>query len=790
MNSVPVPINAPTAAAAARWRMWLVGGALLIGPFALLLLRLLPSLDLTYQSTHSHFWVVTIAAIMAMAMASLILVAAIVRRDGRSLLIGIAFLALSSLFLVHAISTPGVVFSNTGHATQWSTPLALLFAAIILAISTSRRLAQQPGLINYWQVWLLAGFVLWVGYTLFMLLYVPRNTPTPSMPAQTTLSVPANSYDNANFADSYPAETRPASSIQQKLFALAPRLFPFVTLLNVGLYGFTAFVYGRRWQRTPTAPLAAVAIAAVLLAETAIAAQFGVQWYLSFWLYHVLLLSAVSVVTYGVVRGIERTGSLTSAVEGLLLGATIERQQRAFQDGMGILLQALENGDRAAIPSMRNDLRQRFALAEDQLDLLQHAVAVVAQDREQGRRLQALVDISHTVTLDLAPDELIHTVVATLAKTTHATLAAVGIIEDGLMVVQANHRIECGKPATETLRVPTAALPLQWFLSTDVPYNTPLNDGLAALAVNSGEALLLPLSHHAELIGVLIFQPQQSDECDLRMESVLQAVAAHLATALTNIRLYQVLQHEHAQLHTSEQTREQLNQMIVHDLKNPLTAIVNYLDILKRDAITATQAELLAGARRSSTTMINLVTDLLDSARLQEGRLELRPQVVNLVDILEQCVTDLRAWANQDHKSLNVQAMSRQIMARVDAQLLERVLSNLISNAIKHTPVTTVITVGAAYDQHGLYITVHDNGPGISVGQQATLFERFNATAHSPTQARQRNTGLGLYFCKLAVAAHGGEIRVDSEPPNGTTFIITLPLTVLVAAPQPYVVAA
>jgi signal transduction histidine kinase len=797
MNSATTPANIPTADPAAhRGRWWMIGGALLIGPLVLLLLRLAPELDLKYQSPLAHFWIVTTATVIAMLMACLVLRAAVVRRDGRAFLISMAFLALSSIFFVHAVSTPGVVFANTGHATRWSTPLALLTAAIILAVSTHKRFAEQSRLMDHWKGWILLGFGLWLAYALFMLIYVPDHAlPAETAPPAAAVSADSTEADEYNESahgadhaaasgtDALAAPPTAPKTIQQELLDLAPRLFPLITALNLLCYGFAALVYGRRWWRTPTRPLAALTVGAILLAETSLAAQFGITWQLSFWSYHVLLLSATAVVTYGVVMGVERTGSLTSAIEGLLLRSTVDRQRVAFQDGMATLLEALENGDRQAIPELRRDLRQRFALAEDQLDLLQHAVAVVAQDREQARRLQALVDISHTVTLDLSPDLLIQNVVTTLAKTTNAALAAVGLIEDATMTVQAAHQIVNGQAATALVSIPSTALPLKWLLSTDVPYNVALDGGLAPLAINANEALLVPLSHHNHLLGVLFFQPSQSDELDPRIESVLQSVAAHLATGLTNARLYQALQHEHEQLQRSEQTKEQMSQMIVHDLKNPLTAIINYLDILKRDAITPTQSELIQGARRSSVSMINLVTDLLDSARLQEGRLDLRLAVVNVGELLERSADDLRLWADQEHKLLTVEVPEHTLAIYVDAHLLERVLANLISNAIKHTPITSRITISASCDDQGVAIQVHDNGPGIPHEQQALLFERFSSTANSPTNGRQRNSGLGLHFCKLAVEAHAGQLRVDSEPPHGTTFTISLPASVLVGEP-------
>jgi signal transduction histidine kinase len=761
----------------------LVGFALLLGPLSLLLLRMYPGIDYKFQSPALHFWLVSGIALLAILMALLILRAAVVRRDGRALLVGLAFLTLSSMFLVHAVSTPSMLFMNTRHATQWSTPLALLSSGILLALSTNRRIASLPTLIVHWRRWFLLGFAIWVLYVAFMLFYVPAQSTAAASPAPAAAHVEhdeatdeAEEYAAASVAPAESSQPAPAApTVQQRLIDLAPRFFPFITALNLLLFGFAAIRYGLRWRRTPTRPLASLAIGSILLAETALAAQYGVTWQASFWSYHVLLMAAVLVVTYGVVRGAERSGSLSGAVEGVLLGATIERQRHAFQDGMDALLGALENGDRAALPELRRDLSSRFGLASDQLDLLQHAVAVVAQDREQGRRLQALVDISHTVTSDLDRDKIIENVVTTLSKMTNARLAAVGIIEDDQLHIAGRHRVINGVLSNEALHLPAEALPLAWLQSTDVPYNTVLDEQLAPLAVDDQEVLMLPLSHHTSIIGVLIFEPQGSQEIDSRVEGVLQSVASHLATALVNDRLYRTIQADHERILQSEQTKEEMNQLIVHDLKNPLTAIINYLDLLKRDSFTPSQYELIDGAWRSSRSMITLVSDLLDSSRLREGRLSLRLDTISLAQMLERCIGDMRSWAAQEHKTIQLLMNDSEQQIAIDADLFSRVITNLLSNAIKHTPAASTIEVRARRDDENIVVEVHDNGPGIPAELQPTLFERFSSAARASSNGRQRNTGLGLYFCKLAVEAHGGTISVHSHPSTGTTFMISLP---------------
>jgi two-component system sensor histidine kinase KdpD len=147
------------------------------------------------------------------------------------------------------------------------------------------------------------------------------------------------------------------------------------------------------------------------------------------------------------------------------------------------------------------------------------------------------------------------------------------------------------------------------------------------------------------------------------------------------------------------------------------------------------------------------------------------------VALLRDCAGDLRNWAEQDGHRIEVDLPQDMPPLLLDYRLIERVVINLLSNGIKHTPLGTTITLGARVDDSGPRIWVHDDGPGIPTGQQRGLFDRFSATADHGS--RQANTGLGLAFCKLAVEAHNGSISAHSAPGQGTTFTVALPIETL-----------
>jgi signal transduction histidine kinase len=317
-------------------------------------------------------------------------------------------------------------------------------------------------------------------------------------------------------------------------------------------------------------------------------------------------------------------------------------------------------------------------------------------------------------------------------------------------------------------------VPTAWQAGDTTPFIESIGGPFRSLLPEDSGSLIVPVHHHDRLAGVLVVQPGRAGMVDDGLVRVCSSIALHLAMALTNARLFQDLQHKHAELLHSEQARDQLTQMVVHDLKNPLSAIQANLAMLDATARTDEQHELIEEVSTSTTHMLRLITDLLDIARLEEGRLELRRWPTNANDLLFACASELRPWAVQAEKHVEVVRDISLPLLHVDARLMQRVITNLLSNAIKHTPSGTHIKLGAEVDPSGVRLWVQDNGEGIAPEQQARLFERFKTGGSSG--ALQSNTGLGLTFCKLAVEAHGGTISIFSAQGAGTTFLIELPL--------------
>lgn len=223
-----------------------------------------------------------------------------------------------------------------------------------------------------------------------------------------------------------------------------------------------------------------------------------------------------------------------------------------------------------------------------------------------------------------------------------------------------------------------------------------------------------------------------------------------------------------------EQMREDLIHTTVHDLRNPLTSISITLDLLgmyigevKEEKVART----LARARSSTLHMLSMVNEILDINRLESGRLDLAYQAVTFASIINPVLEMQLPLALENNIQVTQDIPPDLPIVRVDAALVERVMQNLIGNAIKFTPSGGTVRIRAEVQNDHLLVSVMDTGAGIPQGLYSRLFQKF-----STGDQQQRGSGLGLAFCKMAIEAHRQRIWVADTSPKGTTFQFTLPL--------------
>jgi len=227
-----------------------------------------------------------------------------------------------------------------------------------------------------------------------------------------------------------------------------------------------------------------------------------------------------------------------------------------------------------------------------------------------------------------------------------------------------------------------------------------------------------------------------------------------------------------------ERTRRDLISMVVHDLKMPLSTILPSLEsLLAGDLgpLSKDQSYFIQMARRSGQEMLMLIHNLLDVAKMEEGKLSLHPEPFTPGDWAKSVVANFKPLAESAKKKLSLEVAYGITAVKGDVPLLGRVLGNFISNALRHTvPGSGEVTVSLYQDGDQLAVEIRDNGEGIPEAEQINIFERFVQGKGQGTSLRS-GTGLGLTFCKMIVEAHGGRITLFSRPKEGSVFTFRVP---------------
>jgi PAS domain S-box-containing protein len=234
------------------------------------------------------------------------------------------------------------------------------------------------------------------------------------------------------------------------------------------------------------------------------------------------------------------------------------------------------------------------------------------------------------------------------------------------------------------------------------------------------------------------------------------------------------IQHDLSERVALEELRNDLMSMIIHDLRSPLGNIISSLDILKNSLPPGDEMlpSLLSIAIRSAARLSRLVDSLLDLRRLESGQVTLNRTAVDMGFLLEDAVELVEPNASGRGIRMTLQKPDHFPTLMFDADMLRRVLVNLLENAVKFTPRNGQISVTAHIQPQDLLFSIKDTGPGIPPADQSRIFNKFTRVQRDTPH---KGLGLGLAFCKLAVEAHGGRIWVDSPPGEGANFLFTLP---------------
>lgn len=232
---------------------------------------------------------------------------------------------------------------------------------------------------------------------------------------------------------------------------------------------------------------------------------------------------------------------------------------------------------------------------------------------------------------------------------------------------------------------------------------------------------------------------------------------------------------------SAQQLREKkrmLAQLVVHDLRAPLSAVQGYLQLLREELATdpAPPPHALSYIDDATTLVgkaLGLVATILDVDELEDGILRASLGPVRLIELIESARAGNRAHFEVRQLRLDIEC-DAEFIATVDRELVGRVIENLLDNATRYAPRNGRCAISVRRDASGLEVAIGNSGPPVPPADREAIFGRYFQVERRRASARA-NRGLGLYFCKLAVEAHGGTIHVEERGDLGAVFVVRLP---------------
>ena len=291
----------------------------------------------------------------------------------------------------------------------------------------------------------------------------------------------------------------------------------------------------------------------------------------------------------------------------------------------------------------------------------------------------------------------------------------------------------------------------------------------------------IPLRIGPRVIGVIDIQARESNSFNEDEISVLQTLSDQVAVAIDNARSFELSQQAVHEMREADRLKSQFLANMSHELRTPLNSIIGFSRVILKGIdgpVTELMQQDLTAIYNSGQHLLGLINDILDSAKIEAGKMELAFDEISISDLVHSVLSTMSGIVKDKPIDLRQNIDPSTPPVRADTIRIRQVMINLLSNAAKFTEEGSITVEVAPYKDDGktmVKVSVSDTGPGISLKDQEKLFQAFSQVDASPTR-KSGGTGLGLSICKQLINMHGGQIWVESQEGQGSTFHFTLPL--------------
>lgn len=450
-----------------------------------------------------------------------------------------------------------------------------------------------------------------------------------------------------------------------------------------------------------------------------------------------------------------------------------------FQDSILGVLELLNHRDGG--PFVPEDQALLLAYAGQAAVALENVRLYTLTDQELAARVEELSvmqRIDRELNASLEMDRAMRITLEWALRQSDAEAGLIGLLENGRLRIVA----ELGYGAALRDSVDqTVALTLPGFqpaIDTALPQRVRFEAANAAGFLPAADhQVVVPIRREATVIGLLVLESGRPNQEDL---GFLSRLSDHAAIAISNAQLYDEVQRANI-------AKSEFVSLVAHELKNPMTSIKGYTELLATGAVGAVnemQANFLSTIRSNTERMSTLVSDLNDNSKIEAGRLRLDFKSVELVDLVDEIVRSASRQIEEKKQTVQIELPEHLPQVWADQTRLGQVFTNLVSNAHKYTPEGGALVIGAElstnhWDPEGASRVVHlwlrDSGIGISPEDQQRIFQKF-FRSEDPKAREVPGAGLGLNITRSLVEMQGGRIWFESQYRHGTTFHLTVPV--------------